>query len=41
MTSILQLAVTRSAPLYDKNALDDAVTQVLDLARVIESTRSA
>jgi len=37
MTSVLQLAVTRTAPLYNKNALADAVEPVLELARVIES----
>ena len=37
MTSILQLAVTRTSPLYDGNVLREAVRPVLELAQVIES----
>lgn len=41
MTSIMQLAVTRTAPLYDPGALAEATLPVLELAQVIQSTRTA
>ncbi len=36
MTSILQLAVTRSAPLYDEDVIRKSIMPVLELAQVIE-----
>ncbi len=39
MTSVLQLAITRTAPLYDGHALDSAIEPVLELARVIDTVR--
>ncbi|MEM1173526.1 MAG: hypothetical protein AAGI27_01830 [Pseudomonadota bacterium] len=39
MTSVLQLAVTRTAPLYDGRALDKSIEPVLELARVIDTVR--
>lgn len=39
MTSILQLAVTNSAPLYNNDRLQEAVTPVLELADVIQAVR--
>ena len=39
MTSVLQLAVTRTAPLYDARALEKNIEPVLELARVIDTVR--
>jgi hypothetical protein len=40
MESVLQMSVTQRCPCYDKNAVQDRIDPVLDLARVIEGTRA-